>query len=66
VKWIDVNNSLPEPFNPKLVCTELRGGVLIDCIVTKDISGFPLWSCETEVDDRVTHWMDLPELPEKE
>lgn len=60
MEWIDVNERLPEESGVYLVFTEIFG---IGTDRYKD-SGLGFWTLEYPVkEDRVTHWMPLPEPP---
>lgn len=70
-KWISVKKRLPE--EGKQVLTIDAGDPNfkrfgIDYIVKFDSETEPyIWACRLASDyDKVTHWMPLPELPEKE
>ena len=65
-RWIPVTERLPEVGKKVLVHTN-GGKVLISslrkCFLKDDDLGFVTWSAYTKP---VTHWMPLPEPPEKE
>lgn len=75
--WISVDDSLPE-FTKKVNCAKISELVLIQCkngAITRaryiEVSGeIPIktWECVDAgfgvCDDKVTHWMPIPVLPE--
>ena len=61
-KWIDVKERLPLPDMRVLVCCKTQKGVR-SINLAYQVNGF--WHGNGSMAG-VTHWMRLPELPEKE
>jgi len=68
-KWISVKKSLPEPYKRVLICSDegIHSGY------RDDEEKYTTWQCDpigSFASDGcvhcVTHWMDLPPLPEVE
>lgn len=57
--WVSVKDGLPEEFVPVIVCRE-SGKVEPGC---RDVNGW--WKVYGTRTKHVTHWMPLPEPPEK-
>lgn len=62
--WISVKDRLPEAFQHVIICRNNRQGRQIVEAGQLDISGW--WRVYGTRTKSVTHWMPLPEPPEKE
>jgi len=68
-EWISVKDRLPEyktPYEYDLVCDATDGGYAIAWRETPGLKSGQVWcfSADLWIDEHVTHWMPLPELPE--
>lgn len=67
--WISVEKMLPEP-NTKVMVLTSDKNVDIDFLTSDGEDGYYWWKAEDEIcgwmcegDDKITHWMPIPELP---
>lgn len=68
-EWISVNEKLPKPYIPVLVCRRMFGdgkqGFTIECI-NRLFGGDLVWNGDLKTfKSEVTHWMPLPEPPKE-
>lgn len=61
-EWISVKDQLPERFKPVLVCREKNGSPYVEQ-GHKDVGEW--WKVYGTRTKHITHWMPLPEPPEK-
>lgn len=62
-KWIPVAERLPKPFVPVLVCRKTNEGPVVEQ-GSLTVNGW--WKVYGTRTKSVTHWMPLPDPPEKE
>jgi len=65
VKWISVNESLPE-INARVIVCNQHGNIYINSIVVQNGLADSTWLSQIDNDyEEVTHWMPLPKPPKK-
>ena len=63
--WISVEERMPKPFEPVILCHRRKGGELVSEQGIYD-SLRDSWKVYGARAKRVTHWMPLPKPPEEE
>lgn len=62
-EWISVKDRLPEAFQPVIVCRDKGRGVYAAEPGCRDVGDW--WKVYGTRTKKVTHWMPLPQPPEK-
>ena len=60
--WISVDERLPEPEKEVIILAKNKY-IDIDHLTDDGEGGYYWWRCD---DDKITHWMPIPELPKEE
>ena len=63
--WISIEERMPEPFKPVILCHRRKGGTLVSEQGIYD-NLKDTWKAYGVKIKKVTHWMPLPEPPEEE
>lgn len=66
--WISVEDRLPEP-EKNVIILDKRKHIDIDFLTDDGEDGYYWWKSDDTIwcdDDKITHWMPIPELPKEE
>lgn len=67
MKWISVNDSMPEEDSQVFAYRKSYWSPIIFAAVSSDDSGDSIWynwETEKDMEEEITHWMPLPPTPE--